>query len=266
MLATPAHADAQHVVEIDHAQHLQLPAAAWFIGHGQITNRALIEAACLTSRPLLLDTSGATLKEVMRAVGWCQLVFRAGNQPRVAGLSLAGGARVCLLHGVLGSAPLRLRAMTRMQELAHLPVGLIDTSPQGVGPVALALGASVLVRAAPGLSQYAASVQAAQADLGPATKIPDGAEVAAVHAARQRIVAARDLEAGAVLSTADIALESPGPDDGQFAPFHAEAVIGRQLARSLKRGEPVAAADLAGQEAQEPAWFAPRPPRTPPVN
>lgn len=236
-----------------------------YAGPGEITNRTLIEAAAHSGLPLLLDTTGATLKEVTRAVGWHQLAFRSGIVARNSGkLRLPGNAPICVLHGVVGDAPPNLRALTRMHGQTFVPVGLVDQSVAGLGALAVALGACVLVRRPPGLAEYAATVRAAQAALGLERKLPDSAELAATVAVRKRVVAAVEIAAGTVIGASDVEFASPGPAEGEFAPFQAGSVIGRRAAHTLAKGQAIRSADLDGEMPDSAPWFAPRPPREKP--
>jgi len=240
-------------------------AAALYAGPGEISHRALIESAALSGLPLLLDTSGATLKEVTRACGWHQLAFRAGTIARGTGkIRLPGGGTLCLLHGVIGDAPLNLRALVRMQSQTFLPVGFIDSSRDGVGSLAVALGACLLVRRPPGLAEYAAQIRNAEAALGNERKLPDASELAPVLALRRRVVAARSIAAGAVLESADLALANPGPGEGEFAPFQAASLVGRIAAIAIKAGQVIHATMLDGVAPEAAPWFAPRPPKQKP--
>lgn len=238
-------------------------AAALYAGPGAITDRDMIESAALGGRPLLLDTTGATLKEVTRAVGWHQLAFRTGEVARIGG-PLAALGPLCLLHGVVGNAPWNLRALTRMSGQTFVPVGLVDTSANGLAAPAIALGARVLVRAGPGLADYAAQARQATIDLGLERKLPDASEAAATHLLRRRIVAAHAIEAGDVVIPQDILHARPGPGEGEFAPWQSGSVLGRRATRAIAPGQPIRAQDLDGTVPEVPAWFAPRPPKQPP--
>lgn len=249
-----------HVLEIAAELAGAPTAAALYAGPGEITHRALIETAALCGLPLLLDTTGATLKEVTRAVGWHQLAFRSGEVPRITG-PLAALGPLCLLHGVVGDAPWNLRALTRIHGQTFAPVGLVDTSPNGLASPAIALGARVLLRRPPGLSEYIAQARRARRDLGHERKLPDAAEIATTHALRRRLVAARAIAAGTVLDAQDVAASRPGPAEGEFAPWQSGSVVGRRAARAIASGQPIRSYDLEGASPEAPAWFAPRPPR-----
>jgi N-acetylneuraminate synthase/sialic acid synthase len=57
----------------------------------------------------------------------------------------------------------------------------------------------------------------------------------------KKLVAARDLPAGQVLTVADVAIKSP--NDG-LAPYELDRVLGRALTRALAEDENIAWADL----------------------
>ncbi|MBE7491220.1 MAG: hypothetical protein HS108_05620 [Planctomycetes bacterium] len=236
---------------------------ALYLGPGEITNRAAIEQAARVGLPLLLDTTGATLKETTRAAGWHQLAFRGGDIPRLGG-RLAGLGSLCLLHGTVQGAPPNLRALARVAGQTFVAVGLVDTSDQGLGGLAVALGARVIVRRPPGLAEYEAELARAVAALGTGHKHPDACELAAVHAQRRRLVARRDIAAGTVIGPDDLAAARPGPGPDEFAPYQQPGVEGRRAARDIAGGAPLRTEDLDGQAPSAPAWFAPRPPREKP--
>lgn len=241
-------------------------ACAAYVGPGEITHRALIETIALWGLPLLLDTSGATLKEVSRVVGWHQLAFRAGEVlQQSAALALPGGAQICLLHGWLGDAPPNLRAMSRMQRQALLPVGLVDCSPHGIAEIAVAAGASVIVRRPPGLAGYARAARGALALMGADRKHPDASEFAMLKQLRRKLVASRSMPAGHVIALDDLTLESPGPVEGEFAPYQVSQVVGRATKRAVGKGSGISAADLDGSVPEAPPWFSPRPPQHKPA-
>ena len=62
----------------------------------------------------------------------------------------------------------------------------------------------------------------------------------------KKLVAARDLPAGHVLTPADIAIKSPG--DG-LAPFYMDQVIGQALVRDLRADQSITL-ELIGQPAE----------------
>lgn len=245
-------------VESPHA----IPASAdlLLLRGGEITNRPLIEACALSGQVVLLGTSGASLREVTRAVGWFQLAFRQGapHVPARRRVELAGGGSLVLLHGPDGP----LRAMSRMNDQTLTPVGYQLEGEPAKGALAVAAGACVLL-ARGETAALAAAVREAENQLGEARKQPTPQQAENAARARRSIVAARDLKAGAPLSADDLEFLPPG---GGLGPHEMDKVIGRALTREVSRGEPIGVQDLDGELPEPPPWFGPRPPREKPIS
>lgn len=225
---------------------------------GEITNRPLIEACALSGQVVLLGTSGSTLREVTRAVGWFQLAFRRGapQAPARRRVRLDGGGSLLLLHGPEGP----LRAMTRMAEQTLMSVGYELEGEPARGVLAVAAGACVLLaRREP--NGLATAVREAEKLLGEPRKQPTPQEVEDAARTRRSTVAARDLKAGAQLSADDLECLPPG---GGLGPHETDKVIGRVLTRDIGHGQRIRAEDLEGELPEPPPWFGPRPPREKP--
>jgi hypothetical protein len=245
-------------VESPHA----IPASAdlLLLRGGEITNRPLIEACAISGVPLLLGTTGSSLREVTRAVGWFQLAFRTAlpAAPSRRRVGLEGGGSLVLLHGPDGP----LRAMSRMGEQTLTPVGYELMGEPARGALAVAAGACVLL-ARGDTAALVTAVREAEKLLGEARKQPTPQEAEAAARTRRSIVAARDLKAGAPLSADDLEFLPPG---GGLGPHEMDKVIGRALTREVSRGEPIGVQDLDGELPEPPPWFGPRPPREKPIS
>jgi N-acetylneuraminate synthase/sialic acid synthase len=79
--------------------------------------------------------------------------------------------------------------------------------------------------------------------LGDGVKRPLPVEADALEKMGKKLVAARHLEGGHVLSAEDLAIKSPA--DGGLPPFELDRLVGRRLLRSLRPDENVELADLA---------------------
>jgi sialic acid synthase len=73
-------------------------------------------------------------------------------------------------------------------------------------------------------------------------KRPLEIEEAPIRKMGKKLVAARDLEAGHVLTEGDIASKSPA--DGGLPPYELDAIVGLRLRRALRCDENVALEDL----------------------
>lgn len=211
------------------------------VASGELTNVLALERFGSLGLPLLLSTGMATLDEVRTAVR----VLRG-----------AGANDIVVLHCTsLYPAPaetLNLRAMVTMGTQLGLPTGYSDHSVGDHAAIAaIALGARViekhftLDRSLPG-PDHSASMEPDEfslmvrrlhetaAMLGDGEKKPAPGEMDTAALVRRSWHAARDLPAGTVLTTDDLALKRPA--DG-LAP--AECPVGRRLGVSLATDDPV---------------------------
>ncbi len=216
------------------------------LGSGELTNRPLLTEVATRGLPVLCSTGMGTEAEVADAVGW-----------------LTGAPGLLLLHCVSSyPAPVdqaNLRAMVAMRRTFGVPVGWSDHT---LGPVtsiaAVALGAAALEKHvtldrsrpgpdhaasadADGFTAYVEQVRAAHAALGDGLKAPVPAEAGNVPLVRRSWHVTRDLVPGERLGVGDVALLRPASG---LRP--ALDVVGREVARPVRRGEPLREADLVG--------------------
>lgn len=217
---------------------VELGVSAIKVGSGDLTNLPFLRHVGAAGLPVILSTGMANLGEIEE------------------GLAALGDAPVVLLHCVSAypAAPddCNLRAMATMRAAFGVPVGFSDhTQGAAVALAAAALGAAVvekhltLDRSLPG-PDHAASlepgefaamvrgVRAVEAALGDGIKRARPAEADVMAAARRSLVAAADLPAGARLEERMIGVKRPGTG---IAPRHLPLVLGRRLARDLRRDE-----------------------------
>jgi pseudaminic acid synthase len=219
-----------------------LGAPAYKIASFEAVDLPLIRRAAATGKPLIVSTGMANLAEIEAA--------------RAA--ALEAGAGVVLLHCV-SSYPARLedanlRTVADMAQRFGCPVGLSDHTPGTAASVAaVALGACLIEKhftlsRADGGPDAAFSLEPAEfaalvADckgawraLGRAHYDLLGSERANATFRRSLYVAC-DIAAGEPLSHANVRSIRPGAG---LPPAELDRVIGRQAARDLKRGEPLA--------------------------
>ncbi len=84
----------------------------------------------------------------------------------------------------------------------------------------------------PGLRRVVRDLQRTRVALGDGEKRRYDSEVEPLHKMTKKLVAARDLPAGHVLTEADIAIKSPG--DGGLRPYMLQTMIGRRIIKDLK--------------------------------
>lgn len=226
---------------VDFLETLEVP--AYKIASFEITDLALIERVAGTSKPLILSTGMATLEEIGEAVTTAR----------------AAGCRSLVLLKCTSSYPANpadsnLLTIPHLQSLFGCQVGLSDhTLGLGAAIAALALGATViekhvtLSRAEGGvdsafslepaeLAELVQEAAAATAALGTVRFGPTEAERDSLRF-RRSLYITRDLRAGDLLAIGDVRAIRPGFG---LPPKHLPALLGRRLARDVKRGTAVA--------------------------
>lgn len=216
------------------------------IASGDLDFRPVIEAAARSGCPTLLSTGAGTVAEIDQAVGWFAAAAGTG----------ALDERLMLMHCVSAyptpPEEANLLAIPFLAERYGVAVGYSNHVPGIEAPLAaVALGAAALevhvtdrregrtfrdhhlslephelaelVRRAP----IVASMR------GQMAKTVQPSEAGMVPAIRKGVVAARDLPAGHVLTTGDLAFARPG---GEFAAVEADALIGRRLSAAVATG------------------------------
>jgi N,N'-diacetyllegionaminate synthase len=222
------------------------------LSSGELTHKALVMHAAATQLPLLLSTGMANMAEIREALGWIELA--RGHLRDV----------VCLHCTSAYPAPdetLHLRAITVMQSELGVPVGYSDHST-GIEAAlaAVALGAVViekhitLDRQLPG-PDHSASLEPAefglmvkgirrvQAMRGRAEKAPQAGERDTAKVARRSVVAAQNIEAGAVIT--EQMLECRRPATG-IEPRDLDRLIGARAKVALAAGTVLQWSQLEG--------------------
>ncbi len=222
------------------------------IASGDITNRALIEHAAATGRPLVVSTGMSDLDEVCAAVDW----------------AVGAGARdVALLHCVsaypVPSGSENLRAIAELSRAFDRPVGLSDHTTESLAaPLAVALGASLYERhfvlddesagvdravsATPAeLRRIVVEAERARRALGHGRKECLAAEQGNLTASRRALYTRRPMRAGEVVrADAVVALR---PAAGLSASRWRE-LIGITLTRDLPSGAAFLESDIEAHD------------------
>jgi N-acetylneuraminate synthase len=219
-----------------------LDAPAYKIASFENVDLPLIAKAASTGKPLIISTGMATVAEIDEAV-------RAAR---------AAGGRDLVLLKCTSTYPAtpqnsNVRTIAHLRSLFGCEVGLSDhTMGTGVAVAAVALGATVvekhftLARADGGVdsafslepAEMAALVtetQRAWESLGQVSYGPTAAEQKSLQFRRSLYVVA-DIPAGTRLSAENVRAIRPGSG---LAPKYLDQVIGRAVARDVKRGTPL---------------------------
>ncbi len=214
-----------------------LDLAAIKMASADITNTPLLSYAAKTGKPLIVSTGGAQMEDVVRA---CDTI-----------LPLNENVALLQCTSIYPAAPQDLNLSVIKTYRKAFPDLVVGYSGHDDGPelswVAYALGARViekhftLDRTRPGsdhhfslepsgLTELVSGLRRTRAALGSPGKRALPAEAAAIRKMGKKLVAARDLPRGHVLTEDDIAIKSPG--DG-LRPYMSQQVIGRRLRQPL---------------------------------
>ena len=92
------------------------------------------------------------------------------------------------------------------------------------------------------MAYLARTIPAMAAARGRAEKVPQPSEQAAISAIRKGVITARDLEAGEILSRADLMFARPA---SEIPALEVDAVVGARVARPLAKGAILRRSDLS---------------------
>ncbi len=226
----------------------RLDVPAFKVGSGELTNTPFIARLARRGRPLLLSTGMADMVEVAAAV---DAVRANGDVP----LALFH----CVSSYPAAPADANLRAIETMRRAFGVPVGWSDHTQGTTMPIAAVAAGATLVekhltldrtRRGPDHAaslepdEMAAMVRAireVEAALGTGEKVPVDAERDVAAVARRSLHWASDLDRGAEVRDADLAVLRPGTG---MRPSLLASTVGRRTARAVRAGMAVAPDDL----------------------
>jgi len=222
----------------------ELGAPAYKIASGDLKNTPLLKHVARLGKPMIVSTGGGTMDDVQRAYDTVMPI----------------NPRLCLLQCTCGYpaefAELDLRVIATYRE--RFPEVVIGYSGHDNGiamsVAAYMLGARVIEKhftlnramrgtdhrfslEPVGMKKMIRDLQRTRMALGDGRKKVYASEAAPALKMGKKLVAARDLPTGHVLTAADVAIKSPG--DG-LEPYHLDTLLGRRLARDLRADEPFA--------------------------
>ena len=222
------------------AMLVRLGVPALKVGSGELTNIGFLEVLAGFGKPLIVSTGMATLEEVDTAVS----------------IMRDAAADFALLHCVSAypaqPEDCNLRAIHTLAETYSVPAGWSDhTTGINVAVGAAALGAAVIEkhltvdRSLAGPDHKASlepaefkamveSIRTVEAALGDGRKEPRAVEKKIAEVARKSLVAAQDLEAGAILTDEAVAVRRPGTG---LAPAKRGVIVGKRLKAAVKAGD-----------------------------
>ena len=231
---------------VDFLEALDVP--AYKVASGDLKSTPLLEYVAKTGKPMIVSTGGGSMEDVQRAYDTIMPI-----NPNLCILQ-------CTAAYPVEPKDMNLRVITKMREsFPDVVVGLSDhQSGIAMAMVAYVLGARVfekhftLNRAMKGtdhafslepigLSKLVRDLRRAHDAMGDGDKRVLEFEKAPLYKMAKKLVAARPLEAGHVLTRQDVALKSP--NDG-LPPYELENLVGRKLKRGLESDENLRFEDL----------------------
>jgi len=234
---------------------MELDVPAFKIASGDLKNTPLLEYVARFQKPMIVSTGGGTLADVQRAYDTIMPINR----------------QLCLMQATC-SYPCAFDEMnlsvisTYRERFPDIVIGL-SAHDSGIAMVMVSsiLGARVIEKhftlnramkgtdhafslERPGLSRAVRDLRRARLAMGDGVKRVYPSETGGLYKMGKKLVAARDLDSGHVITRQDIAIKSP--NDG-LAPYELENIIGKATLRALTRDETISYQDLADNDNNE---------------
>lgn len=209
------------------------------IGSTEVTNYPFLKEIAASGKPVILSTGMSTLGEVEKAID----VLYEG-----------GASDIELMHCTTDYPTeyedVNLRAMLTLKNAFYLPVGYSDhTKGFEAAVAAVTLGASIIEKhitldrnmSGPDhkasmlpeeFKEYVRHIRNTEQLLGNGIKKPTTKERQIMQQARRSVLAARDLQAGEILTGEKICLKRPGTG---IVPEFIPILLGRKLKKDIKR-------------------------------
>jgi sialic acid synthase len=222
----------------------RLDVPAFKIASGDLTDIPLLKYIAGFNKPMIISTGGGSLADVERAYAAVSPI-----NPQVALLQ-------CTASYPAAFEELNLRVISTYRECFPEAVVGLSGHDNGIamGLVGYVLGARIVEKhftlnrsmkgtdhafslEHSGLRRLVRDLQRARVAMGDGVKRQLGSEAAPLQKMGKKLVAARDLPAGRVLSREDIAIKSP--NDG-LPPYEIDRFIGQTLGRALAQDENLA--------------------------
>lgn len=212
------------------------------IPSGEIINYPYLSKIAEKNKPIIMSTGMATLSEIEKAL---DTIYKVNNN-----------AEVYLLHCTTNYPTpfeeVNLRAMLTLKEAFKLPVGYSDHTLGIEVPIAaVAMGAQIiekhftLDKNLPGpdhkaslepyeLKEMVKAIRNIEKALGTGIKKPNKSELEIMKVARKKLVAARDIKRGNIITVNDIRIKRSNIG---LPPEYYEVILGKRLLKNIKEDE-----------------------------
>lgn len=216
----------------------ELDVPAFKFASGDLRNTPLQKRVAAFGKPMFLSTGGGTLEDVERAV---DTILPVNDQLCVLQCTAAYPA---------STEDLNLNVITTLRErYPELVIGLSDhQNGIAMAVVAYMLGARVVEKhftldhalkgrdhafslMPEGMRRLVRDLHRVPVALGDGNKRPLPIEADPIEKMGKKLVAARELEQGHVLTADDLAIKSPA--DGGLPPYELDRLVGRRLRRQI---------------------------------
>ncbi|MEE9588859.1 MAG: N-acetylneuraminate synthase family protein [Hyphomicrobiaceae bacterium] len=236
----------------DFLNELEMP--AFKIASGDLKSIPLLRHVAAFGKPIILSTGGGTLEDIRRA---CDAIMPINNQLAIL---------QCTASYPCEPEHLNLRVIeTLRREFPGVVVGL-SAHENGISMplLSFALGGRIVEKhltlnrawkgtdhafslAPDGLRRLVRDLRRSTVAMGNGEKCLFPEEEAPIKKMSKKLVAARDLPSGHILTADDIAMKSPG--DG-LPPYELENLIGQELACALAMDEAFSYEQIAAPRAE----------------
>ena len=229
-------ATAFDVPSADFLAELDMP--AYKLASGDLKNLLLIRHLARIGKPIIISTGGASLDDVRRAVD------------AIGELNPQLGILQCTATYPTEPEQMHLRVISTLREVfPQACIGLSDHyNGIAMAVAAYVLGARIIEKhftlnhtwrgtdhalslEPVGMRKMIRDLRRARLALGDGVKRVLPGEESAMVKMGKTLVAARDLPAGHLLTSADIAVKSPG---GGLPPYELDRLLGRRLSQALR--------------------------------
>ena len=236
-------------VSADFLAELDMP--AYKIASGDLTNTPLLKYVAKLGKPMVVSTGGGTLEDVQRAYDTIMPI-----NPQFCLLQ-------CSANYPVEPVDMNLRVISTFRErFPDVVIGLSDhQNGIAMALIGYMLGARVIEKhftlnrswkgtdqafslEPEGMRKMVRDLHRTKIALGDGIKRPLACEAKPLYKMAKKLVVARSLSVGHVLTYEDIAIKSP--NDG-LPPYELENVIGKRLLRSLQEEDNIAFEDLQDQ-------------------